>query len=109
MQPRSKTFNGLDRGAGWVPGSARLAYEQSREPVEIQNVAESTSAGGRPAGLLESWTDEEIARIRSATRQAIAEEAASIAKFAGEDAHFRYLHDVALLKLAARRSSSTAT
>lgn len=97
--PQAKTFNGLDQGAEWVPGGARLLYEEGREPVEIGRVAES-AASGRLVGLLESWTDEEIERLRGATRQQIADEAASIAKFAGEDAHFRFLHDVALIKLA---------
>ncbi|MFC5095080.1 helix-turn-helix domain-containing protein [Amycolatopsis plumensis] len=105
--PQAKTFNGLDQGAGWLPGSARLLYEEGREPVEIGRVAESAS-GGRPAGLLESWTDEEIERLRGATRQQIADEAASIAKFAGEDAHFRFLHDVALIKLAAAGADSAS-
>lgn len=101
VKPRATTFSGLDKGCRWVPGSARLLYQEGRTPIALDEIAESAAATGRPAGLIDDWTDEEIERIRSATRQQIADEAASIAKFAGEDAHFRYLHDVALIKLAA--------
>jgi len=99
VKPTIKTFNALDRAARWVPASARLLYEQGREPIEIRRVAES-AASGRPAGLLETWTDEEIERVSAMTPKAIYEEGASIGRFAGEDAEFRYLHDVALIRLA---------
>lgn len=103
VKPTIRSFNGLDRAAGWVPGSARLLYEQGKEPIEIRRVADS-AANGRPVGLLETWTDEEIERVRGMTPKAIYEEGASIGRFAGEDAEFRYLHDVALIRLAKRAS-----
>ncbi len=42
--------------------------------------------------------------MRGMTPKAIDEEGASIGRFAGEDAEFRYLHDVALIRLAKRAS-----
>jgi len=32
VRPTIKTFNGLDRGAGWKQGDARRLYEDGREP-----------------------------------------------------------------------------
>lgn len=32
VRPTIKTFNGLDRGAGWKAGDARRLYESGREP-----------------------------------------------------------------------------
>lgn len=33
IAPQTKTLTGLDRGAGWKPGSARRLYEDGRRPV----------------------------------------------------------------------------
>lgn len=39
--PRTKTFAGLDRGAGWVPGSARALFREGREPVLVKTDAKT--------------------------------------------------------------------
>jgi transcriptional regulator with XRE-family HTH domain len=33
VRPRAKTFSGLDRGAGWEPGSTRALYETGKKPT----------------------------------------------------------------------------
>jgi hypothetical protein len=36
VTPRTKTYAGLDRGAGWPPGSARRTVEDGSPPREIE-------------------------------------------------------------------------
>lgn len=36
--PRTKTFAGLDRGAGWLPGSSRGVYTTGDEPVMAEDL-----------------------------------------------------------------------
>lgn len=35
--PRAKTYSGLDRGAGWEPGSARAVLKDGRPPVVVED------------------------------------------------------------------------
>lgn len=43
ITPRTKTFSGLDQGAGWVPGSARGVFRDGREPVIADDEAMAKS------------------------------------------------------------------
>lgn len=35
---RAKTFGGLDRGAGWLPGSSRAVYTTGAEPILVDDL-----------------------------------------------------------------------
>lgn len=56
VRPTIKTFNGLDRGAGWKAGSARRLYEDGVVP-EVDE-ADEESDGGKP--WVPMVTDEQI-------------------------------------------------
>jgi DNA-binding XRE family transcriptional regulator len=108
IKPRATTFTALDAACGWVEGSARALYEHGLEPVP-RGVPKSASAGGRPvsagdrpAGLLNEWTDDEVARVRAMTPQQLVDEGGVIGKFSGPEAQMRYLHDVTILTTEVR-------
>lgn len=56
VRPTVKTFNGLDRGAGWKAGSARRLYEDGDEP-EVDEPGDETDAGKPWVPMV---TDEQI-------------------------------------------------
>lgn len=55
VTPRTKTYSGLDRGAGWPPGSARRIVEDGVPPREAEP----------PPSPAHEWSAAERERMRS--------------------------------------------